>query len=103
MGPVAAGAIKKFYAPIEEPHCIAFYQSGLTEGPSVNLAGWINEVFHWAIKYEIQAFPGMPVNDTLVPLTRTVLNNGVYQVQSASGVAPSGTTSLVTRAPLVLQ
>lgn len=103
MGPVAAGAIRKFYAPIGESHCIAAYQGGLKEGPSINLAGWINEVFHWALKYNVQSFPGMPINDNIVPLTRTVIKNGVYEVQDAEGIAPVAGASMISRAPLKLK
>lgn len=91
MGPVAPGATAKYFAPIGEPHCIAHAQGGMHDGPSVNLAGWINHVFNWALSYGIerQRFPGMPINDQLVPLARVKLVNGVYQVQSTTGLAPN--------------
>lgn len=100
MGSIAPGAIKKFFAPIGESHCIAFYQGGMREGPSVPLNGWANLVEAWMLKYGIQGAGGVvngaPVNDRVIPSSDASLVNGVYQIQVASGIAPSGSSGTGT-------
>ncbi len=98
LAPLAKGAVSKFFAPIQESHCIAQYRDGLTDGGTVNVAVWINTVFSWALRYNIPAFPGMPVNDRLVPVSLLKKSAGVYYVEKIpqgggtntySGVGPT--------------
>lgn len=91
---VKAGAVQKFFAPIGEPHCIANAQGGLKDGGTVNVAGWINEIFNWALKYNIRSYPGQPVNDKIIPIASAPLSNGVYQVQT--GVGPQQLTRVIS-------
>lgn len=96
-----SGAVQKFYAPIAEPHCIANYQGGLKDGTTANIAGWCNEVFNWALKFNIRAFPGQPVNDVLVPIASAKLVDGIYQV--TRGLVPPPAPHIVTGTRTALQ
>lgn len=90
MGFVAKGADDKYYAPIGESHCIAFYRGGMVDGQSVNLAAWIMTQMGFFLQYGSP--PGMPEADVLVPMNRVKLVNGVYQVQSLPGATPGTST-----------
>lgn len=95
-GSVAKGAIAKFFAPIVESHCIAFYTGGLKEGASVPLNGIANLIESWLLKYDLKSvMDGAPVNDTIIlPQYATRDANGVYRIVVASGIAPGGGTAV---------
>lgn len=90
-GAVKAGANQKFFAPIVESHCIAFYTGGLREGASVPLNGIVNEIESWLIKYNLKTvIDGAPVNDAIIPAQYAKLINGVYQISIPFVAGPGG-------------
>lgn len=90
-GPVKAGAVAKFFAPIAESHCIDFYTGGLQEGASVPLNGIANMIESWLIKYNLKTvIDGAPVNDVIMAPQYAKLVNGVYQISITVGAAGSG-------------
>lgn len=103
MGPVAAGAITKFFGPIGESHCINFYTGGMKEGASVPLNGFVNTVFNWMTKYNLQsAIDGAPINDKTFPVSSAKLVNGVYQIAAGGNAGAAGSFKVVkTRTSLV--
>lgn len=104
-GSVKAGAIAKFFAPISEPHCIAFYTGGMKEGASVPLNGIAGLIGSWLLKYNLKSvIDGAPVNDTIIAPRYATLKDGVYQVNVYSGIASTmgaGSGTVTTRTALV--